>query len=1507
MTAVSALNTFHPLVARWFETTYGSPTDIQRKAWPAIAAGDHVLITAPTGTGKTLTAFLWALNQLLSGVWEGGTVRALYVSPLKALNTDIRENLLTPLDGIRDVFANEGLVCPPIAVLTRSGDTTQRDRQRMLRTPPEILITTPESLNLILSSPRARTMLSGVRTVILDEIHALASDKRGSYLITAVERLALLAGEFQRIGVSATVKPLATVAEFVGGHTLEMVADEPVYRRRSVTVVRSESVKELAVAVRHPTAGPPALAPDEHGSQWMALAEQLRELIGRNRSTLLFVNSRRQAEKVARLINEAAGASLAYAHHGSLSKELRTVVEQRLRAGELAAIVATSSLEMGIDIGKLDEVVLIQCPFSVAGATQRIGRAGHSVDAVSRGVIYPMHGRDFVDCAVMARQILDRNIEEVAPVLCPLDILAQIIVSMTGIEPWNLDRLYHFLRTSYPFHELPRRQFDLVVQMLGGRYEETRIRELRPRVSVDTVSGTISAKQGMLRLVYSSGGTIPDRGYYGLRVAGSLARIGELDEEFVWERRVGDTFTLGTQHWRIAKIGHRDVEVIPWHGPVGMSPFWRAESINRAFHFAEQVGVFLEEWGDRCSSGAFHRELTGHRCMDIESADGLVRFLELQKQHTGAPLPHRHHVLIEHLSGSGTAGAERRTLMHTLWGNRVNFPVALALEAAWDRKHGSAPEIVSNNDCIFLACPMGIEELLELVAPEALEQLVRARLESSGFFGARFRENAGRALLLPRSGMSRRTPLWLTRRRARELLARVSRYEDFPILTETWRTCLRDEIDLRTARALLEELRTGETRVTTIATAAPSPFAASTVWQTTSSYMYEGDTPGAGRSNLSAEVLRDLVFTAELRPAVDPDAVDELLARLHRTAPGYAPRKGRELVDWLKERVLVPHEEWQELLAAVARDHGIGRDDIVEAVANRACTVRLPGAGTACTAAVETVPRLLRALGLAITAVDIHPLGKAVKALDTAIEKLTSKSASKAGHDPGAPLESMVGEWLAQYGPMKPEAIRRVFGIGQDRLDEVMSGLAEEKRIATDVIIGGSTTPHLCDAENLERLLRIGRRRARPSFEARPIEQLGVFLATWQGVRGTPGGGDTDIRRPMERLFGYPARASLWETAILPTRVVSYTPHMLDTVIQESDLTWFGCGRQTLAFCFEQDTELFTAGSTTKREQSATADHRQLFPDGPGVYHFSEMVKHSGIDSSTLTLELWKAVWAGRVTCDTFQAVRWGIKHNFKCYESTLFGVDEARRMARRALRASRWNAPMPLPGHWHARTTPARETDLLDEEELRRDRVRQLLERYGILFRELLQNELPLLRWGNLFRTLRIMELGGEIVSGRFFEDIPGPQFMSPAAFRLLEQGPAEDVVYWLNATDPASLCGVDIPGLKQRLPHRLPTTHVVYHGARPVLVSRKQGREIEIMVTPDDPNMSSYCASFASVVSNPPQPFMPTRIATINRRNALESPYRDSFLDAGFLWDHKALVFQPRHWTADGPGYIR
>jgi ATP-dependent Lhr-like helicase len=1485
-----SLSIFHPVIRSWFSERVGIPTEIQMKAWPEIARGMHVLVTAPTGSGKTLAAFLWGLNQLITSTWTRGHVRVLYISPLKALNNDVQRNLLEPLGDLREYFLREGIPFPEINVLTRSGDTPGEERRKMARKPPEILITTPESINLLLSSRTGRSLLTGIATVILDEIHAVTGTKRGTHLITAIDRIVPLAGEFQRIALSATINPAERVASFVGGFMQIGKGTASHYQRRPVSVIRSREVKAYELRVSFPSAlpgEPSSHQRSEDGemrpshSVWPALIQAFKKIIHEHTSTLLFANSRRTTEKVTRLINEAEPGDLAYAHHGSLSREIRLAVEKKLKDGELKAIVATNSLELGIDIGSIDQVVLIQTPRSVSSTLQRIGRSGHSVGETSKGLLFPTHGMDCVNAAVMARAVLEQDIEEIRPVEAPLDVLAQVILSMTAMDRWDIDDLYAFIKASHPYRNLPRKHFDLVVEMLAGKYADARLRELKPRISIDRIDNTIQARNGAAYLIYTSGGTIPERGYFDLRLKDSRAKIGELDEEFVWERSIGETFTLGSQLWRIEKITHNDVEVVPARSATGIFPFWRAEEQDRDFHLSEKIGLFLEEMDRRLDSPDLKAQLMKHHLLEDACADELISFLKLQKEATGERLPGRHHLLIEYVEEPASQGENRQVILHTFWGGRVNRPFAHALSKVWEEQMRTPLDAVVTDDSILLMFPREAPsgDILSLVTPENVEAALRRKLEQTGFFGARFRENAERSLLLPKSGFKRRMPLWLTRLRSKQLLEAVRSYEDFPVLLETWRTCLEDEFDLENLKVVLDELHSGSIAVTTAVTRGASPFAGNLVWKQTNQYMYEDDTPLLAReSALRPDLIKELLFSSHLRPKIPLEVRRILDEKLRRTAAGYPPGSSRDLLDWIKERLLIVEPEWRELAAAIQRDFKADAADWLRSLAKKVAWVSWPGARHPFLIGLEMLPRVLVAFRFLLDDISMKPVSheEGEAALKHRVGSILRRTPEAVAPPEEYDLSSFLSAWLAFYGPIEKESVQDIFGVTADRLDEAIEPLIEAQDLVMDLFGAESRKLEICDSENLELLLRMGRRYRQPSFEARPLDQLPLFLAAFQGI--TPRGESmNDLQQRLEQLFGWPARAEAWEEYLLPARMQPYRSAWLDNLMMSSDLSWFGCGERRISFAFSQDLELFRpSGEYGSSAVLSELDH--LIPDKRGKYSFLEIADFSQLGTGATTEKLWQQTWKGRVTSDTFGTIRKGVMTGFTAQDFT----GDVRLTSRRS-GFDRWKVSRPVEGHWRRIDSHAEERDALKEEELMKDRIRQLLRRSGILFRELLANELQPLQWRGLFRSIRLMELSGEVLSGHFFQGIPGPQFVSHEAFRVLRDPFPQDAVFWVNAADPASLCGLGLGSLSG-LPPRLPSTHLVYCGSKLVMVSRRFGKNLEIFAPPDDSRLSDYVTLLKDLINREFNPMQKITTETLNGQPALHSPYVEALKHVGF-----------------------
>ncbi|HAE22765.1 MAG TPA: ATP-dependent helicase, partial [Spirochaetaceae bacterium] len=932
-------DSFHPLIRAWFDERYGAATPVQKEAWPRIAAGDHVLAGAPTGSGKTLTAFLDALSRFAGGHVPVRGVSLLYVSPLKALNEDIRQNLIEPLRELSAYFAAHGESFPRVRVATRSGDTPQAERRRMLSDPPSILCTTPESLFILLSSKSGLALLSGLRLVIVDEIHALLGSKRGTSLASSLGRLSLLSGEFQRIGLSATLKSFEPAARFLAGRRLIREAGGAArYEARAVAVLAPPAVKRYELEVLWPSAPialrsvPPEGEHDAAPSRYAAIVRDLARRMGGERGVLAFADSRRRAERLAAMLNEEAGEGSAWAHHGSLSKDVRRAVELRLKEGRLPCVVATSSLELGIDIGSIGLVALAGAPSRADQALQRLGRSGHGVGQSSRGLLYPFHGMDALQAAAISGAVFDKEVDELSPPESPLDMLAQIILSMLLFEPRGPQKLYEELLSFSPYTSLTRHDFDAVIAMLAGRYADSRVKELSARIYLDEDDGLLHAREGAAMLLYGAGGSIPDRGYYALRLAGSGAKLGELDEEFVFERRVGNSFSLGAQAWRITNISDEAVEVTPLGRGADFMPFWKAEKASRGRSVARRMLELCQLV--QSDPSAFGVRLRKELAFGDEAASALEGFLTAQKRaQKDARLPSPSSLTLELHRDPDKRQDAVVAFIHTLRGLSVNEPLGIALSARIADELGLGIERLANDDSIYLLLPLSdLGEARSLVERSltglgngtALMDGLRSGLEASGAFGAAFRENAGRALLLPRSGFKKRSPLWITRLRAKRLFERVRGFEDFPIVKESWKSMLYERFDLERLGELCRGLGDGSVGIEAFTSVVPSPFAEGSGWAETNRYLYEGDELRAGQSGFAAasrtggpssagspvsagdRAIEAALGDARLRPLVPKLLYDRFMRRFLREEPGWAPESVPALLDWVDERVFIP-------------------------------------------------------------------------------------------------------------------------------------------------------------------------------------------------------------------------------------------------------------------------------------------------------------------------------------------------------------------------------------------------------------------------------------------------------------------------------------------------------------------------------------------------------------------------------------------------------------------------
>ena len=1224
---MSTLEAFHPDLQEWFRTNIGTPTEIQESGWREIQNGSHVLITATTGSGKTLAAFFAILDQFARGDLEAGRTRVLYISPLKALNNDIQKNLLVPIQALAKGAEATASLFGSLRIGVRSGDTPSSRRQQLLRSPPEILITTPESLMLLLTTVRGRLALQSVETVILDEIHAVMENRRGVQLMACVERLVEIAGEVQRIGLSATVKPIRLACDYLGGCL-------PDSSRRPVQAVQGTHPRRYELRILMPE---PLRGPDVKGAEfWRHLSDGVRTVVSQHSSTLVFTNSRRLAERVTLELNRNNDTPVAYSHHGCLSKEVRLEVEDRFKNGELNAIVATSSLELGIDIGDLDQVVLIGSPHSVTSALQRIGRAGHQVGGVSRAAVFPTHARDFVDAAVLLDAVRTGNIEPVVPVRAPLDLLAQLLVSMAISETWQCQRAFRCLKRSWPYAELTREQFELVLEMLSGRYEDVRIRSLRARLAYDRAAQTFAARKGTAFVLYSSSGTIPDRGYFQLKHAGTGTKLGELDEEFVWEARVGNAFTFGTQAWRIERITDSDVEVLPAPSRALAPPFWRAEAQLSSFHLGQLTGEFLQT-ADRLiaqDSGRLGHWLA-ERGFDEVAALETIDFLRRQRDATSAPLPGPRHIVQEHiLSGPGgvsTSEMAEQLVLHTTWGGKVNRPIALALRSAWKRRFGWDAEIFSDNRCIATQLQDGIRpaEVLALLSLLDLESDLRASLEQSEFFGARFRESAGRALLLSKRGFKRRTPLWLNRLNARRLISATANRSNFPVTLEAWRSCLSDEFDLDSARSVLVKLASGEISVTECCTTTPSPFAADLRFAQVSEQMYATDALQHGSdSTLESDLIREAVRSSDVLPTIQHETVQLLESRIQRREPGYPPSDLSELEEWVKERVWIPVEEWF---------------------------------------ADVPVPDRVTRLRIGDRSWLVHK--------ETADNRPNNRAC----------VESA----LQFYGPASATRLEQLFPVAKAALNEILHDLCTQGRLVAGLRVEDSERSHFCDTENLETALRIQRASRRPSVEPIALERLAGFLANRHELGAENAA--PSLSRHVRRLRGYVAPVEFFCDLAWRTRGVLLRLSEIDTHFSTFDVTWRGQGLQRLALYLEDD-PILTGVSV------APSELQQAFPDPEARYTYRQIAQRTHLSRSQLNAAFWDSIWNGTVSAEGLAPLDRASQRRYALGEAspTALSVRQIRLTARR--RESGWPGLWRLNRSGDMEQDPLSELEVLKE-----------------------------------------------------------------------------------------------------------------------------------------------------------------------------------------------------------------
>jgi ATP-dependent Lhr-like helicase len=1334
---VEPLDVFSPRTRKWFERAFTSPTPAQSLGWPAIASGKHVLIQAPTGSGKTLAAFLIGIDRLDATAGDG--LRLLYVSPLKALNYDVERNLRSPLAGIGS----------RLSVAVRTGDTPAEERRRMLRTPPDILITTPESLFLLLTS-QARETLRGIDAVILDEVHAVAGSKRGAHLALSLERLETLVEKpFQRIGLSATQRPLAEIGRFVAGTGREIeLVDAGIRKELDLeVVVPLEDMRELDATITSTTE--PSLVDGSYvttgtgptsRSIWPSIYPAILELVRAHRSTIVFVNNRRLAERLALRLNELAEEELARAHHGSLAREQRVLVEELLKAGKIPCLVATSSLELGIDMGAVDLVVQVESPKSVARGLQRIGRSGHSLDSVSKGRIFPKFRADLLESAVVAKAMREGAIEETKIPHNPIDVLAQQIVAICADEEISVNALHELVRSAYPFSELTRATLENVLDMLAGRYPSDEFGELRPRIVWDRTKGVVRGRTGARRLAVTNAGTIPDRGLFGVHLVDGGGRVGELDEEMVYEAREGQTFVLGASTWRIEEITRDRVLVSPAPGVPGVAPFWKGEGVGRPAELGERIGRATRELAALPDAKAAKTLETDYH-LDVRAAKNLVTLLRDQEAATGV-VPSDRSIVVERFRDEI---GDSRVCILTPFGGRVHAPWAMALAVRLRDALELDAQSLWSDDGIALHfpdadAPPPVADLL--LDPNEIEDLLLQELAQSALFGSRFRENAARALLIPRRRPGQRTPLWQQRLKAQSLLQVARRYPQFPIVLETYREVLQDVFDLPALREILQGIQTRQLDVVEAETASASPFASSLLFEYVATYMYEDDTPPAERRaqalSLDRELLRELMGIEELRELLDADAI----AEVERSLLPY-PRNADDLHDQLRRAGHLRDGEF---------DAGFAETLLRE---RRAIRVRLSG---------EDVLLAIEDAGLYRDAFGVVPPGGIP---DVFLEPVAG------------PLRTVALRFAKVHGPFTTAEFASRFGVDPPILERELVSLETEERLVRGELLPGGSEREWCDPDVLRRIRRatlaVLRREVEPAAQA----TLGLFLPSWHGI-----GRRQSLREALVPLQALPLPVALWESDVLQRRVTAYRPAELDVLCASGELVWVGAGLDRVAVYFRDDIALLgppAAEPAPEGEEHAAV--RAAFA-GAGALFWNEVLEQSSVEPSLALTALWDLVWAGEVTNDSWAPLRASRRY-------------EAPRPERRMRRFSRTRAvrPSPTQGRWSL-VAP-----LFADTSDRRALAELLLERQGIVTRDGVRGEGVRGGYGAVYGELRVLETLGVCRRGYFVEGLGGAQFALPGAVERLRElrsarrvGEAPEALV-LAAADPAQPYGAALP----------------------------------------------------------------------------------------------------------------
>jgi ATP-dependent Lhr-like helicase len=1444
---------FHPGIQHWFNETFDHPTPPQIQGWQSIFKKENTLILAPTGSGKTLAAFLVCIDNLLKKLIENNHpkgVHTLYISPLKALNYDIERNLEAPLAGIKQKAIELNLDLPDIRVAVRTGDTPQKERERMLREPPHIFITTPESLHLLLTSQRAQHILRSVEYVIVDEIHALSENKRGTFLSLLLERLQHIAEkQFVRIGLSATQKPLEEIAKFLGGSNLVQQNGNLTFTRRPVTIVDAGMRKELDLKIISPVEDFRDLP---ENTVWPDIYQKLLKLIQQHRSTLIFANNRAAAERITAEVNERAGFELVKAHHGSVSKEARREIEEQLKQGKLTALVATATLELGIDMGAIDLVCQVESPKGVARGLQRVGRAGHLYQLASKGRLIPKMRSDLVEMTVITKAMYRGD---VAPIKIPkncLDILAQQIIAMVAMKPWQVDELFNLVRQAYPYQALPRSHFVSVIEMISGRYPSEAFRDLRPRISWDRVNNIVHPLPGTQRTAILGGGAIPDTGQYGCYLEDGFTKLGELEEEFVYERRLGEVFVLGTNNWRIKEITHDRVIVSPAPETPARMPFWKGEFVSRSFHLGKLYGQFCRELSQRLQRKNCIIWLQQNNSLDTDSAKNLYHYFKDQKQTAGS-IPDDETILIE--SFYDELGDPRIVILSP-YGGRVHLSWKLAILAQFRQSLNVEPESLHSDGGIVFRYPVEnincTIEIIKSVTAKNVERLVIEELANSAFFGIRFRHNANRAMLIPRPKPGKRSPLWLQRMRSRDLLEIARQYPSFPIVVETYRESLQDYLAVEELKELLSRIETGKVKIIIRQASQPSPFTATLMLEFMAGYMYNYDEPKSTNRSADAidkDFIQDLIHPEHVAELLHTNAINQIEQKLQGQAEGYQARTPSELVELLYRIGDLTEEE---ISIRVSRDHKLMLEML--GVEHRTLRVFIPG--------VDQPWRWIAAEDFPLYR-DAFSIQNADENLPESYQKIFIKTGDKIQSQLASetlPQEiitqtfvkdeaqrKILERYLTHHALLDVEQIISRYLFETSFVQQILNDLKQNGQFLEIASSKESKPIQWASKKIVERIRRVTLRQERVKIQPCDTAQFVEFLSWWQNrTPETKLSGVDGLVSIIEKFQGLALAADIWETEIFTRRIKDYQPGWLDDLCRQGEITWYGSSTATsltgnIAFAFREDLPYFHYRNPNFEDQ--IDDQKEKILDQirnalhqKGACFVNDLSLETGLAPSTCAAALWELIWLGEVTNDTFAVIRAG-KPPFSLDQ---FTEKMPRRNPYRRIGRTHRYRPVPGSGRWSLLTQPS------DTENIQLQFIEtianQLLQRYGMICREIYELENCHIPWRSIYETLVRLEWRGEIRRGYFVKGFSGLQFAVPKAadeiMNLHQNKPGyngeSNPLILINTSDPANLYGAasPLPLLHPMNPDwrllRHPNNYLILKNGLPLLAIESKGARL-------------------------------------------------------------------------------